>query len=297
MVKYDPKSWFSLIFKIHKDGTTRQLFPVIVILSILTAAYCYLEIEILQSRLKHTMAFHSLVGFVLSLLLVFRTNTAYERWWDGRKQWGSLVNNSRNLSTKISALVPRENKDQRELIRILISNYGFALKEHLREGVKFEELEKHPNIDIDVMKKLNHIPSALAQILYIEILRLKEQNHISDTQLIVIDQEYKSMLDITGACERIKNTPIPFSYNSFIKKFIFMYVISLPFGAITSFGYATIFVVAFMFYILASLELIAEEIEDPFGRDANDLPTDGLSIKIQENLVEIFALPKNLKTN
>ena len=96
------------------------------------------------------------------------------------------------------------------------------------------------------------------------------------------------MLDITGACERIKNTPIPFSYNSFIKKFIFMYVISLPFGAITSFGYATIFVVAFMFYILASLELIAEEIEDPFGRDANDLPTDNLCETIKENLIQIF---------
>lgn len=288
MVDYNPKSWFSLIFKIHRYGTVSQLLPTMLVLAVLSGAYCYLEIEVWNNKYTHTMAFHSLVGFVISLLLVFRTNTAYDRWWEGRKQWGALVNNTRNLAIKLSVLIPSGFKQRRELIRILISNYVFAMKEHLRDGVIKEELENHPDFDRDECMKFDHIPNGIAQRLYSEILKLHEEKEISDMQLLVIDQEFKSLTDIIGACERIKKTPIPYSYNAFIKKFIFVYVISLPFGTITSFGYATVFAVVFLFYILASLELIAEEIEDPFGTDANDLPTDTISMTIQKNLIEIF---------
>ena len=259
-----------------------------VVLTFLTIGYCYVEIELLQNRYEHTMAFHSLVGFVISLLLVFRTNTAYDRWWEGRKQWGALVNNTRNLAIKLSVKIPKEDKRRRELMRVLITNYVFAMKEHLREGVNANELEENSSLDKTGIMTLEHVPNAIAKQLYGEIMKLREEEIITDEQLIVIDQEYKSLTDIIGACERIKKTPIPYSYNAFIKKFIFVYVVSLPFGAITSFGYATVFITVFLFYILASLETIAEEIEDPFGTDANDLPTDSLAQTIQRNLKEIF---------
>ena len=235
------------------------------------------------------MAFHSLVGFVISLLLVFRTNTAYDRWWEGRKQWGALVNNTRNLAIKLSVIVPKEKQQKRALLRVLISNYVFAMKEHLRNGVKKDALEEHPDFDGAAIMNLDHVPNGIAQRLYQEIMKFRKENFLTDEQLIVIDREFKSLTDIIGACERIKKTPIPYNYNAFIKKFILVYVISIPFGATTSFGYATVFVVVFIFYILASLEIIAEEIEDPFGTDANDLPTDGLSNTIKGNLIEIFA--------
>ena len=289
MVDYNPKSWFSLIFKIHRYGTVSKLLPTMVVLTLVTGVYCYVEIEVWDNRYDHTMAFHSLVGFVISLLLVFRTNTAYDRWWEGRKQWGALVNNTRNLSIKLSTKVPKEFTARRQLMRVLITNYVFAMKEHLRDGVKEAELEEHPEFDRNAMMQLEHVPNGIAQQLYSEIMKLREDNLLTDEQLLVIDREFKSLTDIIGACERIKKTPIPYSYNAFIKKFIFLYVISLPFGAITSFGYATVFIVGFVFYILASLEIIAEEIEDPFGTDANDLPTDSLSETIKRNLVELFA--------
>lgn len=288
MVNYNPKNWFSIIFQLHKYDTFRQLFPTMMVLAILTIAYSYVEIEIWNNKYDHTMAFHSLVGFVISLLLVFRTNTAYDRWWEGRKQWGALVNNTRNLAIKLSVKIPKEDKSRRGLVRVLITNYVFAMKEHLREGVIDNELEEHPGFEKDSALRNEHVPNAIAKKLYEEIMKLREDEIITDEQLIVIDQEYKSLTDIIGACERIKKTPIPYSYNAFIKKFIFVYVVSLPFGAITSFGYATVFITVFLFYILASLEIIAEEIEDPFGTDANDLPTDNLAQTIQRNLKEIF---------
>ena len=120
-------------------------------------------------------------------------------------------------------------------------------------------------------------------------LFLKEEK-ITGEQMIVLDTELHNYASIQGACERIKNTPIPYSYSMYIKKFIFTFVITLPFGFVTTFFYFTIPIVLLLFYILVSIELIAEEIEDPFGRDINDLPTDELSIKIRNDVKEIFHL-------
>ncbi len=103
-----------------------------------------------------------------------------------------------------------------------------------------------------------------------------------------MDKELKEFSDILGGCERIKNTPIPYSYTMYIKKFLFIYIITLPFGFITIMGYMTIFVVVLLSFFLLSIELIAEEIEDPFGRDANDLPTDSLCVKIRRDVEEIL---------
>jgi putative membrane protein len=288
MVSYNPKSWFTIIFQLHKYDTFRQLLPTMGVLAVLTAIFCYVEIELLNLEFTSTMAVHSLIGFVISLLLVFRTNTAYDRWWEGRKQWGALVNNTRNLSIKLSNIVPADLPERRQLFRVLITNYVFAMKEHLRNGVLPFELESHPDFDVDKTMERDHVPNAIAQQLYAQILLLKKDGLMSDEQLIVLDNEFRALTDIIGACERIKKTPIPYSYSAFIKKFIFLYVMSLPFGLVRDFGYSTIFAVVFIFYVLASLELIAEEIEDPFGTDANDLPTDTLCLTIQKNLKELF---------
>jgi len=116
-----------------------------------------------------------------------------------------------------------------------------------------------------------------------------KEGMISQEEFLAMDKEVKNFTDILGACERIKNTPIPFSYSLFLKKFIFIYVMSLPLGLIPIFHYWTIPVAIFIFYVLVSMEVIAEEIEDPFGLDANDLPTEELSGKIRANVREILA--------
>ena len=117
---------------------------------------------------------------------------------------------------------------------------------------------------------------------------MHQEGKISAEQLIVLNQEAMAFTDICGACERIKNTPIPFSYSVFIKKFIFFFVMTLPFGWVFSLGYYIIPVVVFILYAFASLELIAEEIENPFGTDANDLPVDSICINIKKHVGEIL---------
>ena len=91
MINYDPKSWWGLIFKFHKSDTFRRLLPAMVSVALFSDAIAYVDIQLWPNHLHGTSAFHSLLGFVISLLLVFRTNTAYERWWEGRRQWGALT--------------------------------------------------------------------------------------------------------------------------------------------------------------------------------------------------------------
>lgn len=288
MVNYNPKDWFKLIFSVQKSDTIRMLAPAIIGIATFTFLVCFLEIEVLELKYKSTTIIHSLLGFVISLLLVFRTNTAYERWWEGRKLWGAMVNNTRNLAIKLNAYIPKGDSETRERFRILITNYVFAAKEHLRKGVSANDLEEIKSLPFETLEKSKHIPNQIASVIFNELNQLSEKQIINDQKMIVLNAEFSSLTDITGGCERIKNTPIPYSYSMFLKKFIFIYVITMPFGFVTDFRYWTIPVVIFVFYVLASLELIAEEIEDPFGKDANDLPVDDIAGRIKNNLREIF---------
>lgn len=287
MKAYNPKDWSKLIFHFHKSDSFRMLLPAMLVLASYTFILCYLDVEMQVIKLRSTTVLHSLLGFVLSLLLVFRTNTAYDRWWEGRKLWGDLINNSRNLMLKLNTFIPAENKELKNNFRILISNYAFALKEHLRGGFISGELEDHPNLRLNDLSSCSHIPNRIAQQLFNEVEAMQKQNIISEEKLIVLNEELRSFTNIAGACERIKSTPIPFSYSTFIKRVILIYMITLPIGLVGDFRWATIPMVLFVFYAFAGLELIAEEIEDPFGHEDNDLPTDEIAAKIKKNLKEI----------
>ncbi|NHN24479.1 hypothetical protein FIA58_002220 [Flavobacterium jejuense] len=287
MVQYNPKDWITFIFRFHKSDTFRQLIPMMITIGLYSYAVAYLEIEYWQlsddSHVKNITIMHGMLGFVISLLLVFRTNTAYDRWWEGRKHWGALVNNSRNLAIKLSVIL-KEDTDKLFFKRV-IPGYASILQKHLNDEETAKTLFEDLDLDIN---HHNHRPNQVAKMMFQKIHDLHEVGKISGDQLIIINSEIQSFTDICGACERIKNTPIPYSYSSFIKKFIFFYIMTLPFGYVFSLGYYVIPVVVFTFYVLASLELIAEEIEDPFGDDANDLPTRKLASNIKKHVEEIL---------
>ncbi|MGG9960998.1 bestrophin family protein [Ferruginibacter sp. SUN106] len=292
MIQYNPKDWLSFIFRIHKSDTFRKLWPMILLICFYAGIVAFFEINYWRwtesNKVKNIVVMHSLLGFVISLLLVFRTNTAYDRWWEGRKLWGALVNNSRNLALKMNALLPKNDIQSRTFYKSFIPQYAVALKNHLRSEATRLELDEalHPELaEIDHDK---HLPNQLAALLFKKTNTLFETGKIKGEQLIIINSELQSFTETCGACERIKNTPIPISYSAFIKKFIFFYVMTLPWGYVFNLGYLVIPVVGFIFYVLASLELIAEEIEDPFGTDSNDLPMDKMCANIQKQVDELL---------
>ena len=281
MILYNPRAWFGLIFEFHRSDTFRKMLGVLLAFAAYATALTWVEIQFNEYFVFFdTISVHSLLGFIMGLLLVFRTNTAYDRWWEGRKQWGALVNSTRHFAYQLAALLPGEkhNKDRATLER-LISAYPSALRHHLRQ-VPSEEILRKLYIDPKlpllpgdlIAPKPQHVPNAIAAELYRRIVVWNREGTISGEMLINLNKELARFTNITGACERILKTPIPFGYSLFIKKFIFAYTTTLPLGLVNQFSWWTIPLSVFVLYVFGSLELLAEEIEEPFGIDANDLP-------------------------
>ena len=289
---YNPKEWFGILFQFHKSDTLRKLLGLIAIMAIYSGIIAYLEINYFKthetSPLKNFSVMHTILGMALSLLLVFRTNTDYDRWWEGRKLWGALVNNSRNLALKIASLLDKDDEYNRDFFRKAIPMYAFVLKEHLQAESTRYMLDDADHPELQNLDSDKHAPNQVAKAIIARAIQLQKEGLISAEQLLFINNEVSSFTDICGACERIKNTPIPYSYSAFIKKFIFTYIMTLPVAYSFSLGYLVILVVAIVFYVLGSLELIAEEIEDPFGKDSNDLPMEKIAGNIEKHIAEII---------
>lgn len=278
MINYNPKNWLGFIFSFHKSDTIRILWKELIYIALLTAAITALELHFYPSSsvLKNLTVVYSLLGFVISLLLVFRTNTAYDRWWEGRKLWGSIVNNSRNLSSILAEL--DLNAEKRKQFYTLITYFSESSKAHLRKS-RISLSNEFEMADED-----NNQPLLIAQLIRNEIYGLKKIGKIDSIQCEGLNKYLDNLIDSLGACERILNTPIPFSYSLFFKKFIFIYVVTMPLAFVELFEYWSVLISTFVFYALVSMEILAEEIEDPFGSDTNDLPLDDICNRIKADI-------------
>ena len=297
MQYYNSKDWLKPLFQFHKADTFRKLLPMLLLLALYTGAVAWLEMHYLklanQAYVKNIPIMHQLLGFAISMLLVFRTNSAYDRWWEGRKLWGALVNNCRNLAIKLDSMLPADDFDNRNYCRKMLGLFPKELQLHLQKDSTRYALDETEHPELAAFDRNKHMPLQFSLALQKRIQLLYQQQRISGDQLITLNAELQSLMDICGACERIKNTPIPYSYSSFIKKFIAVYVATLPLGFAFTLGWIAIPVVVFIFYVLASLELIAEEIEDPFGTDTNDLPMDKMADNIRNNVYDVISLPSS----
>jgi len=227
------------------------------------------------------------MGAALGLLLVFRNNTAYDKWWEARKILGALVNLSRNIAININNLIPNQNEEKERFINLLKA-FPYALKEHLRSGVKMKELRMVAEPDLNYLKKSFHKPNAIANKMQSYLNHMHKNGLVNDMQQYLLLNNINELIDILGKCERIKKTPIPISYAFLLKFFIIVYVLLIPFGLIKNMGWTTIPLTIALYYLLMSIVTIAEEIEDPFGYELNDLPVDEICKNIERNIDEIL---------
>lgn len=284
MIKYNPHTWNLLI--LFKGSIIKRLMGGMIILTILTTIVCILHLEfgIINIRLSSNLPGY--MGAALGLLLVFRNNTAYDKWWEGRKILGALVNISRNIAITVTNLLSDEVPEKAQLIKLLKA-FPYALKEHLRSGVIMKELDMVSGKDIDYVDKVNHKPNGIANLMQTKISKLYQEGLLNEMQQYLLITNVNELIDILGKCERIKKTPIPIAYAFLLKFFIIVYVLIIPFGLIESMGWAVILLTLSLYYIMMSIVTTAEEIEDPFGHEMNDLPVDEICQTIEKNIEEI----------
>ncbi|XZN92780.1 MAG: bestrophin family protein [Microcoleus sp.] len=233
-------------------------------------------------------------SIVLGLLLVFRTNTAYERFWEGRKLWGNLVNNVRNLARQIwVAIDEKEHQDfieKKAALRLLIA-FAVALKLHLRQESVNSELEHLMSPSkYQKLKSMNNPPIEVAFWIGDYLNRQYDRNCLDVYQLTALNQLLNSMIDTLGACERILKTPIPLAYSIHLKQLLLLYCLTLPFQMVKDLSWGTGAVVALISFTLFGIEEIGIEIENPFGHDTNDLPLDNICATMHRNMEDLITL-------
>jgi putative membrane protein len=233
---------------------------------------------------KTPSQFHAALSLVLGLLLVFRTNSAYARWWEARTLWGSLVNSSRNLAIKLTCLTKLTEDDVCILQRPL-AMFPIALKEHLRRPATPGQSSRSDGQSSD----WDHVPAKLVQEIYLWVGSAKANGRIDGHELRVIDLELAKFLEICGGCERIARTPIVRSYRTFARQCILLFLLSLPWGISNDFGWWTIPLAIITTYFMLGMEIVAEHVEEPFGLDEDDLDLEGLCKTIELSVAEIFG--------
>lgn len=290
MIIYDAKDWFTAIRHFHTSYVIRVLLQRVAYVTGYGVIVTLIDQYLFNLEVPIDGIFFSLLGILLSLLLVFRTNTAYDRFWEGRRQWGSLVNTSRNLAVLLDALLPDDDARNRRYFASALSNFSLALKGHLRTGVEWTDIIETDDEQLESLKRHGHIPSRLAALLMRRFQVLKQERLVGDADLITLRLYHQALLDITGACERIKKTPIPFSYSFFIKLFITLYLLLMPLVLVNTYESVIIVASAMAAYALIGVQMIGDEIEEPFGLDCNDLPLNQIAHTIQRNMHDILSV-------
>ncbi len=225
---------------------------------------------------------------ILGLLLGFRNRAAFDRWWEGRRLWGQLINDCRNLANKISAYVP-EDAVQSSPFRKLLAAYPLALKKHLR-GEQFS-LDQLPGMVGEVAAN-PHIPMEISQRIFRQVSAWRKDGKMVDVQFRNIDSHINGLLIVCGECERIVHTPIPFSYKAMLRTGLFLHLLIAPWYTLSSLGWRGIPILLLACFFLLGIELIDSHIEDPFGQDEDDLEIEQFAKTIASDVNAALAASK-----
>jgi putative membrane protein len=232
----------------------------------------------------------------LGLLLTFRTNTAYDRWWEGRRLWGQLLNATRALAHHLDGLLaahlaaggaaePGDDApvSRRERYAALLGEFAAGLAAHVRRP------RRAPGAAPGVAGPEGRAPNAVVRELARRVHADVAAGVLPREATLVLAPLLGTLDDVTGGCERIRNTPIPASYGAYLKFFVLLYTLALPVGLVRDFGYGAVPATMLVLFATAGVELLAEEIENPFGTDRHDLPIDELAARAAADARELLG--------
>lgn len=285
------KRWFKIAFQLRGSVVPAILGRTLIcgLFGVLISVLFHLRLPVALPVLAGVIP-----NIVLGLLLVFRTNTAYERFWEGRKLWGNLVNCVRNLARQIWVAVGVESTDDRQqkvaALQMLVA-FCVAVKLHLRQEPINQELEELlPPAQYFKLKSMNHPALEIAFWISDYLQQQHERSRLNVYQLSSMQQLLNEMVDALGGCERILKTPMPLAYAIHLKQLLLLYCLSLPFQMVGGLGWWTGPLVALISFTLFGIEEIGIEIENPFGHDANDLPLDAICATMLRNINDLTTL-------
>ncbi|MFB8789019.1 MAG: bestrophin family ion channel [Potamolinea sp.] len=289
--------WFSLALKLKGSVIPAILYRVVLcgLFGVVISVAYYLKLPVSQK------AFGTVIpSIVLGLLLVFRTNTAYDRFWEGRRLWGGIVINSLNLARQIWLAVPAVEPEERarkiSVLRLVVA-FAVATKLHLRgESLNAELEELMSSSEYFNLKTANSPPLKIAFLIGDYFQHQYNLKNLNPNQLSGLHGLLNTMVESFIGCDRILRTPMPLAYAIHLKQLLLLFCVLLPFQLVADVGWLTGLTVALVSFTLFGIEEIGIEIENPFGYDANDLPLDAICTNLRRNVDDLMTLTPGVDT-
>ena len=237
----------------------------------------------------------SLTGVAIGIFLGFRGKTAYDRFWEGRTLWGALVNNCRNGARQLLTLLhcPEPEREEMRALQVrshyLLIAFANALRHHLRDSDPAGDLQAFllPS-DLEHLRDQRNVPLTIIQLLGQEFVKARRRGGLNDLHVPLVDNLLTDLTNIQGGCERIKNTPVPYTFGVLSHRTVAFFCFFLPFGIVDDVKAYTPFVTFFVAYAFFALDALGAEVEEPFGTDPHDLPLSALCRTIEINLRQLL---------
>lgn len=283
MIQYDGHIWTDHLFALRGSVVLQIAFRVLV-----TGATAAAVVALHQHWpwLAIPATAHGFVGAALGWLLVMRTNASYDRFWEGRKQWGAIVNDVRNLVRAGSVLFAADPELARTFARWAVA-LPPAIMNNLRGHRGIGPAAGLPTAEVEAVLASAHPPLHICRRLTQLAVEARGRGVISDIQQTSLDATIGLLVGYFGACERIQKTPLPFAYVVHLRRALILYCFSVPFVVVKDFGWATVLVTLIVSYIFFGIEEIGVEIENPFGMDENDLPLEDICAGIARSSLSL----------
>ncbi|WP_208644892.1 bestrophin family protein [Mucilaginibacter kameinonensis] len=292
MIIRKKEHWFRMLFIWHGSVLPR-LLPRLGLLLVLSVIIVYLHGSLFSFKVPLNPAPFTLFGLALALFLGFRNSASYERFWEGRKLWGALLNDTRSLARQAFSTTGYQTADQepQAFVKLLIA-LTYSLKHQLRGTDAKADLEQMLPAELALqIGQTKYKPIMLLSEMGSWVRTVKAEGKIDSIIQVSFEESFNKLSDIVGGCERIASTPIPYSYRVLLHRTVYLYCFMLPFGLVDSLGWLTPLIVVFIAYTFVAFEAIADEIEEPFGTEANDLALNAMCRMIETTLLEIAGQP------
>jgi putative membrane protein len=288
-----PRPTAAQLLYILRGSVVPRILPRILVITVVSGGVVGLHRLFPAHFPSYTAAPFTLLGLALSIFLGFRNNASYDRWWEGRRQWGQLIVELRSFGREIAALLPGTDPETVTLRRRMLRRgiaYAYALAGSLRATAHSSALERYLDAaEHERVAASRGVPDAVLREMAGDLAAALREGRFGDIIYQGLINHLTAMSGIQAACERIRHTPLPFAYTLLLHRTAYLFCLLLPFGLVNDLGFATPLVAAIVAYTFFGLDELGDELEEPFGLAQNDLPLNAMARMIEINLLETLG--------
>lgn len=297
MIVRSKSNWFTMLF-VLRGSMMKQMLPQLSIVAALSVIAVWTGGTLFRQKVPLNAMPFTLVGVALALFLGFRNSSAYDRWWEGRKLWGALVNTMRTLTRQaltMTSNTPEAMREKRVFLDMLVA-FTYAMRDQLRGDTFARSAELLPPALAEEVDRARYKPFIILRAMGEWVAARQHEGAFGEITMTAIDGNLGELSNILGGCERIASTPVPFAYSVMIHRVVYFYCALLPFGLVDAIEWMTPAVVILMAYSFIALDSLASELEMPFGRNENGLALDAISLNIELSIREMSQEPLEKKS-